>query len=64
MDLIFLLFTDACFLFFMTSHQVALLDFGATRGFNKHFTDTYIEVRSVLVVVVVHCVAPTGYYAT
>lgn len=47
----------------MTSHQVALLDFGATRGFNKHFTDTYIEVRSVLIVVV-HCVAPTGYYAT
>lgn len=63
MDLIFLLFTDACFLFFMTSRQVALLDFGATRGFNKHFTDAYIEVRSVLIVVV-HCVAPTGYYAT
>lgn len=26
--------------------QVALLDFGATRGFNKNFTDAYIEVRS------------------
>ena len=25
--------------------QVALLDFGATRGFDKSFTDTYIEVR-------------------
>lgn len=26
--------------------QIALLDFGATRGFDKSFTDTYIEVRS------------------
>lgn len=26
--------------------QVALLDFGATRGFDKSFTDMYIEVRS------------------
>ena len=25
--------------------QVALLDFGATRGFDKSFTDMYIEVR-------------------
>ncbi|XP_074548290.1 atypical kinase COQ8A, mitochondrial [Halichoeres trimaculatus] len=25
-------------------HKVALLDFGATRGFNKSFTDTYIEI--------------------
>lgn len=26
--------------------QIALLDFGATRGFDKSFTDMYIEVRS------------------
>ncbi|CAH2255860.1 atypical kinase COQ8A, mitochondrial [Pelobates cultripes] len=25
-------------------HKVALLDFGATRGFDEHFTDMYIEV--------------------
>lgn len=25
--------------------QVALLDFGATRGFDQEFTDVYIEVR-------------------
>ncbi|XP_036006294.1 atypical kinase COQ8A, mitochondrial isoform X2 [Fundulus heteroclitus] len=25
-------------------HKVALLDFGATRGFDKKFTDTYIEI--------------------
>ncbi|XP_043915530.1 atypical kinase COQ8A, mitochondrial [Protopterus annectens] len=25
-------------------HKVALLDFGATRGFDEHFTDTYVEV--------------------
>lgn len=25
--------------------QVALLDFGATRGFDQCFTDVYIEVR-------------------
>lgn len=27
--------------------QVALLDFGATRGFDEKFTDVYIEVRTV-----------------
>ncbi|XP_062406365.1 atypical kinase COQ8A, mitochondrial [Sardina pilchardus] len=26
------------------THRVALLDFGATRGFEKSFTDTYIEI--------------------
>lgn len=26
--------------------QVALLDFGATRGFDEKFTDVYIEVRT------------------
>ncbi|XP_076129419.1 atypical kinase COQ8A, mitochondrial [Alosa pseudoharengus] len=26
------------------THRVALLDFGATRGFDKSFTDTYIEI--------------------
>uniref|UniRef100_A0A6Q2ZEV1 Atypical kinase COQ8A, mitochondrial n=1 Tax=Esox lucius TaxID=8010 RepID=A0A6Q2ZEV1_ESOLU len=28
------------------THRVALLDFGATRGFSEDFTDIYIEVRS------------------
>uniref|UniRef100_A0A669CEK3 Atypical kinase COQ8A, mitochondrial n=1 Tax=Oreochromis niloticus TaxID=8128 RepID=A0A669CEK3_ORENI len=37
------------FFFDPQTHKVALLDFGATRGFNKSFTDTYIEVRSVSV---------------
>lgn len=32
------------FFFDPQTHKVALLDFGATRGFNKHFTDTYIEI--------------------
>lgn len=32
-------------LFVLGHLQVALLDFGATRGFDKSFTDTYIEVR-------------------
>lgn len=34
------------FRFFFSCLQVALLDFGATRGFDKSFTDSYIEVRS------------------
>lgn len=41
--LLYLLFSHLNFAFW---HQVALLDFGATRGFDKSFTDTYIEVRS------------------
>ncbi|XP_070777134.1 atypical kinase COQ8A, mitochondrial isoform X2 [Enoplosus armatus] len=32
------------FFFDPQAHKVALLDFGATRGFDKSFTDTYIEV--------------------
>uniref|UniRef100_A0A669EBW1 Atypical kinase COQ8A, mitochondrial n=1 Tax=Oreochromis niloticus TaxID=8128 RepID=A0A669EBW1_ORENI len=32
------------FFFDPQTHKVALLDFGATRGFNKSFTDTYIEI--------------------
>uniref|UniRef100_A0A668AJR2 Atypical kinase COQ8A, mitochondrial n=1 Tax=Myripristis murdjan TaxID=586833 RepID=A0A668AJR2_9TELE len=32
------------FFFDPQTHKVALLDFGATRGFDKSFTDTYIEV--------------------
>uniref|UniRef100_A0A673BRC4 Atypical kinase COQ8A, mitochondrial n=1 Tax=Sphaeramia orbicularis TaxID=375764 RepID=A0A673BRC4_9TELE len=32
------------FFFDPQSHKVALLDFGATRGFDKSFTDTYIEI--------------------
>ncbi|XP_028250778.1 atypical kinase COQ8A, mitochondrial isoform X2 [Parambassis ranga] len=32
------------FFFDPQNHKVALLDFGATRGFDKSFTDTYIEV--------------------
>ncbi|XP_028995202.1 atypical kinase COQ8A, mitochondrial [Betta splendens] len=32
------------FFFDPQTHKVALLDFGATRGFNKTFTDTYIEI--------------------
>lgn len=30
--------------------QVALLDFGATRGFDASFTDVYIEVKMILTV--------------
>lgn len=33
---------------FMFPYQVALLDFGATRGFDETFTDLYIEVRILL----------------
>uniref|UniRef100_A0AAQ5XNF7 Atypical kinase COQ8A, mitochondrial n=1 Tax=Amphiprion ocellaris TaxID=80972 RepID=A0AAQ5XNF7_AMPOC len=32
------------FFFDPQNHKVALLDFGATRGFDKSFTDTYIEI--------------------
>uniref|UniRef100_A0A7N6AVS8 Atypical kinase COQ8A, mitochondrial n=1 Tax=Anabas testudineus TaxID=64144 RepID=A0A7N6AVS8_ANATE len=32
------------FFFDPQTHRVALLDFGATRGFDKNFTDTYIEI--------------------
>uniref|UniRef100_A0A7N8YHL2 Atypical kinase COQ8A, mitochondrial n=1 Tax=Mastacembelus armatus TaxID=205130 RepID=A0A7N8YHL2_9TELE len=32
------------FFFDPQSHKVALLDFGATRGFDKSFTDAYIEI--------------------
>uniref|UniRef100_A0A8D3DYV1 Atypical kinase COQ8A, mitochondrial n=1 Tax=Scophthalmus maximus TaxID=52904 RepID=A0A8D3DYV1_SCOMX len=32
------------FFFDPQAHKVALLDFGATRGFDKSFTDTYIEI--------------------
>ncbi|XP_037100377.1 atypical kinase COQ8A, mitochondrial isoform X1 [Syngnathus acus] len=32
------------FLYDPQTHKVALLDFGATRGFDQHFTDVYIEV--------------------
>ncbi|KAM6912205.1 atypical kinase COQ8A, mitochondrial [Xenentodon cancila] len=32
------------FFFDPQTHKVALLDFGATRGFDKSFTDTYIEI--------------------
>lgn len=32
------------FFFDPQTHKVALLDFGATRGFDKSFTDSYIEV--------------------
>ncbi|KAK7904222.1 hypothetical protein WMY93_016829 [Mugilogobius chulae] len=32
------------FFFDPQTHRVALLDFGATRGFDKSFTDSYIEV--------------------
>ncbi|XP_077409298.1 atypical kinase COQ8A, mitochondrial-like isoform X2 [Vanacampus margaritifer] len=32
------------FLYDPQAHKVALLDFGATRGFDQHFTDVYIEV--------------------
>ncbi|XP_055086948.1 atypical kinase COQ8A, mitochondrial [Periophthalmus magnuspinnatus] len=32
------------FFFDPQTHKVALLDFGASRGFDKSFTDTYIEV--------------------
>uniref|UniRef100_A0A665XFB9 Atypical kinase COQ8A, mitochondrial n=1 Tax=Echeneis naucrates TaxID=173247 RepID=A0A665XFB9_ECHNA len=32
------------FFFDPQAHKVALLDFGATRGFEKSFTDTYIEI--------------------
>lgn len=32
------------FFFDPRTHRVALLDFGATRGFDKSFTDTYIEI--------------------
>ncbi|XP_068194842.1 atypical kinase COQ8A, mitochondrial [Antennarius striatus] len=32
------------FFFDPEAHKVALLDFGATRGFDKSFTDTYIEI--------------------
>ncbi|KAI3367155.1 hypothetical protein L3Q82_008212 [Scortum barcoo] len=32
------------FFFDPHAHKVALLDFGATRGFDKSFTDTYIEI--------------------
>lgn len=34
--------------FVVGSFQVALLDFGATRGFKKSFTDMYIEVSSLI----------------
>lgn len=37
-------FIEVCFP--VSCLQVALLDFGATRGFDKSFTDIYIEVRS------------------
>lgn len=37
-------FSTVCFC--VSRLQVALLDFGATRGFDKSFTDTYIEVRN------------------
>lgn len=39
-----LFFSTVCFC--VSRLQVALLDFGATRGFDKSFTDTYIEVRN------------------
>lgn len=32
------------FFFDPQAHKVALLDFGATRGFDKRFTDAYIEI--------------------
>lgn len=32
------------FFFDPQTHRVALLDFGATRGFDKRFTDAYIEI--------------------
>ncbi|XP_037652096.1 atypical kinase COQ8A, mitochondrial [Sebastes umbrosus] len=32
------------FFFDPQAHKVALLDFGATRGFDKSFTDSYIEI--------------------
>lgn len=32
------------FFFDPHAHKIALLDFGATRGFDKSFTDTYIEI--------------------
>ncbi|KAM9707465.1 atypical kinase COQ8A, mitochondrial isoform 1-T1 [Menidia menidia] len=34
----------ANFFFNPQTHKVALLDFGASRGFDKSFTDTYIEI--------------------
>lgn len=42
----------ACALF--SCRQVALLDFGATRGFDKNFTDAYIEVRNCTTVKIKH----------
>lgn len=35
--------------------QVALLDFGASRGFEKSFTDNYIEVRNNKLNIEVDC---------
>ncbi|KAG7265746.1 hypothetical protein CRUP_035099, partial [Coryphaenoides rupestris] len=32
-----------------STHKVALLDFGATRGFDQSFTDIYIEVRPTFI---------------